>query len=84
MSEEQSESVKDAIADLKQWGEQLAIDDFGIDHSNIAYQQRPDVGHLKLDNIFIQGLHAGNDIAHLVDGLIDFGDRFKLRIVAKA
>ncbi len=81
--EEQWEIVKDAIAHLKRWGVQLAIDDFGMGYSNIAYLQRLDVDQLKLDKIFIQGLDAGNDIAQLVDGLIDFGDRFKLRIVAE-
>ncbi len=81
--EEQWEIVKDAIAHLKRWGVQLAIDDFGMGYSNIVYLQRLDVDQLKLDKLFIQGLDAGNDIAQLVDALIDFGDRFKLRIVAE-
>ena len=81
--EEQWEIVQDAIGHLKRWGVKLAIDDFGMGYSNIAYLQRLDVDQLKLDKVFIQGLTDNNDIAQLADSLIDFGDRFKLSIVAE-
>lgn len=81
--EEQGQVVQDAIARLKQWGSRFAIDDFGTGYSNIAYLQRLDIDQLKLDQLFIKGLEHSNNIAQIVDGLIDFADRIGLTIVAE-
>lgn len=81
--EEHWDVVQDAIAQLKRCGVKLAIDDFGMGYSNIAYLQRLDVDQLKLDKIFIQGLNDSNDMAQLADSLIDLGSRFQLVIVAE-
>ena len=81
--EEQGQVVQDAIARLKQWGSRFAIDDFGTGYSNIAYLQRLDIDQLKLDQLFIKGLEHSNNIAQIVDGLIDFGNRIGLTIVAE-
>jgi sensor c-di-GMP phosphodiesterase-like protein len=81
--EEQGQVVQDAIARLKQWGSRFAIDDFGTGYSNIAYLQKLDIDQLKLDQLFIKGLEHSDNIAQIVDGLIDFGNRIGLTIVAE-
>lgn len=81
--EEQGETVQDAIARLKRWGARLAIDDFGTGYSNIGYLKRLDVDQLKLDQLFIKGLEVDVNIAHIVDSLIDLGNRLELTLVAE-
>lgn len=81
--EEHGQMVQDAIARLKLWDIRFAIDDFGTGYSNIGYLQRLDVEQLKLDQLFIKGLEFDNNMVHIVDSLIDFGDRMGLTIIAE-
>jgi sensor c-di-GMP phosphodiesterase-like protein len=81
--EEHGQMVQDAIARLKLWDIRFAIDDFGTGYANIGYLQRLDVEQLKLDQLFIKGLEFDNNMVHIVDSLIDFGDRMGLTIIAE-
>lgn len=81
--EENGDVVQDTIARLKRCGIRFAIDDFGTGYSNIGYLQKLKVDQLKLDQMFIKGLGQDNHIVQIVDGLIDFGDRMNLTIVAE-
>jgi sensor c-di-GMP phosphodiesterase-like protein len=81
--EEHGQMVQDAIARLKLWDIRFAIDDFGTGYSNIGYLQRLDVEQLKLDQLFIKGLEFDSNMVHIVDSLIDFGDRMGLTIIAE-
>lgn len=62
------------------WGTRFAIDDFGTGYSNIAYLQKLNVDQLKLDQLFIKRIEHTDNLNHIMDGLIDLGNRVGLTL----
>jgi diguanylate cyclase (GGDEF)-like protein len=75
--------VRRVLADLRRLGVRLAIDDFGIGHSSLAYLSRFPVQTLKLDRSFVSGmLHDQHDAA-IVAMLVGLGRSLDLSVVAE-
>jgi EAL domain-containing protein (putative c-di-GMP-specific phosphodiesterase class I) len=71
------------LAALAQLGVTLAIDDFGIGYSSLAYLKRVPIGRLKIDRSFIDGLPDEESDAGIARAIIDMGRALKLQIVAE-
>jgi diguanylate cyclase (GGDEF)-like protein len=73
------------IAQLRDLGLGVSIDDFGAGFTSLAYLGRLAVSELKLDRSFINGLASGDkrrDLA-LVRATIDLGHALAMRVVAE-
>jgi diguanylate cyclase (GGDEF)-like protein len=73
------------IAQLRDLGIGVSIDDFGAGFTSLAYLGRLAVDELKLDRTFIRGLGSGDkgrDLA-LVRATIELGHALQMRVVAE-
>ncbi|MGA7362452.1 MAG: EAL domain-containing protein [Candidatus Dormiibacterota bacterium] len=78
------EASKAAIAELRQLGLGVSIDDFGAGFTSLAYLADLDFSELKLDRSFITRLSAGRarDLA-LVGATIELAHALQLQVVAE-
>jgi diguanylate cyclase (GGDEF)-like protein len=78
-------AFKQVIAQLRDLGLGVSIDDFGAGFTSLAYLGRLAVDELKLDRTFIRGLGTGDkgrDLA-LVRATIELGHALEMRVVAE-
>jgi diguanylate cyclase (GGDEF)-like protein len=78
------ERCKSVIAQLRELGLGISVDDFGAGFTSLAYLGNLAVSELKLDRTFITGLGTGQATdAALVRATIDLGHALGLRVVAE-
>ena len=70
----------DALAAM---GVGLAIDDFGVGYSSLAYLKKFPIHTLKIDRSFVMGLAANESDYAIVSAIINMGHALKLKIVAE-
>jgi len=63
-------------------GVQLAIDDFGVGYSSLAYLRQLPVNHLKIDKTFIAGMREPKNNA-IVRGTVELGHSLGLSVTAE-
>ncbi len=80
---ESSDHILDLFARLNKMGVLLAIDDFGTGHSSLGYLKDFKVGCLKIDMSFVKQIGEGSLSEHLIDNIIDLGQRLSLTLVAE-
>jgi len=61
----------------------LAIDDFGVGYSSLAYLQRLDIDILKIDRSFIQDIESNNNSIALVKAIITMAHNLDVLVVAE-
>lgn len=68
---------------LSQLGVRLAIDDFGVGYSSLAYLKRFPIQRLKIDRSFIRGLPSEESDVGIVEAVINLGRALRLQVVAE-
>lgn len=71
------------LAQLKQAGALIALDDFGVGHSSLAYLKYFPVDLLKLDHNFVQGIGYERKHEHLIETMITLAHRIGAQVVAE-
>lgn len=71
------------LAQLKQTGALIALDDFGVGHSSLAYLKHFPVDLLKLDHNFVQGIGYEKKHEHLMETMITLAHRIGAQVVAE-
>ncbi len=71
------------IQDLKELGVRLAVDDFGIGESGIAYLRALDFDVLKIDKSYISRLADSPDDATITSSMIAMARQLRLEVVAE-
>ncbi|GAA58388.1 diguanylate cyclase/phosphodiesterase [Pseudoalteromonas sp. BSi20652] len=61
----------------------IAIDDFGVGYSSLAYLQRLDIDILKIDRSFIQDLDINENSIALVKAIITMAHNLEVKVVAE-
>ncbi|MBL0667041.1 EAL domain-containing protein [Aeromonas jandaei] len=64
-------------------GVNLAIDDFGTGHSSLNYLNHLNVKILKIDLSFVSQVGSNSLSEHLIDNIIDLGERLGISMIAE-
>src|SRR5690606_20446955 len=72
-----------ALAALREHGVTVALDDFGVGYSSIAYLQRLPVGVLKIDRAFVSGLPHEDEDRSIVGLIVGLGRALGLEVTAE-
>ncbi|MFT5962115.1 MAG: diguanylate cyclase (GGDEF)-like protein/PAS domain S-box-containing protein [Burkholderiaceae bacterium] len=79
---ENTETLIDTMASLKEIGVRLSLDDFGTGYSNLAYLKRFPLDTIKIDRSFISGIGQGDD-AVIAATVITLGHHMNLKVIAE-
>ncbi|HWU02672.1 MAG TPA: EAL domain-containing protein [Novosphingobium sp.] len=71
------------IAEMRQAGAKVAIDDFGIGYSSLAYLAQLDVDYLKIDKLFISALGTASATSRVASQIIQMAKSLDLKTVAE-
>ncbi|WP_313192924.1 putative bifunctional diguanylate cyclase/phosphodiesterase [Shinella zoogloeoides] len=71
------------LARLEAAGFRLAVDDFGMGHSSLAYLVSLHIGRLKIDRSFVSGIATSRENQALISALIGIGRALSIDIVVE-
>jgi len=77
------ERAQDALARLAEMGIKIAIDDFGVGYSSLAYLRNLPVDTIKIDRSFVIGMGYQEDDAAIVHTSVDLAHNLGLDVVAE-
>jgi diguanylate cyclase (GGDEF)-like protein/PAS domain S-box-containing protein len=75
--------TRDSLFDLKALGVSIALDDFGIGYSSLAYLKRFPIDVLKIDQSFVRDMLTDNSDAGIVEAIVQMARSLSLRLVAE-
>jgi diguanylate cyclase len=80
-----SESLKSIamLAELRDMGVRIVIDDFGIGYSSMSYLGRLPIGALKIDKSFVASLLSRREDASIVSAIVGLGRGLGLEVIAE-
>jgi len=81
---EDVETVRQALAKVRDLGVRLAVDDFGTGYSSVGYVRQFPLDTLKIDRSFVQGLTAGAEDAAIAQAIIKMAHALGLSTVAES
>ena len=80
---ENAAPVIELLTRLKQIGVSIAIDDFGIGYSSLAYLKRLPIDMLKIDRTFVSDAITAPDDAAIVVAIITLAHNLRLQVMAE-
>ena len=84
---ESARGISKQLEAIRNLGVRFAIDDFGTGYSNLSYLQKFKAEKLKIDRVFIEKLHSGNnsdeDGEPLVSAIINIAKSIGMKTVAE-
>jgi EAL domain-containing protein (putative c-di-GMP-specific phosphodiesterase class I) len=75
--------TSEILADLRQIGVSIAIDDFGMGHSNLGRLSSVPVSRLKIDRALVQGSDSAGRAATIVGTIVSMARSLGLEVVAE-
>jgi diguanylate cyclase (GGDEF)-like protein len=78
-----TKKIHDTLLSLKDLGVKLAIDDFGIGYSSLAYLQQFPLDFLKIPKEFVDGIANEGPQTRLTQAIISMGNTLGMRMVAE-
>lgn len=80
-----SESLKSIqmLAELRDMGVRIVIDDFGIGYSSMSYLGKLPIGALKIDKSFVASLISRREDASIVGAIVALGRGLGLEVIAE-
>jgi diguanylate cyclase (GGDEF)-like protein/PAS domain S-box-containing protein len=79
---EEAGSPRSRLAELRELGIRLALDDFGAGYSSLSYLRSLAVDTLKIDRSFVSDLRPGKDAA-IVEAVIKMAHAIEMTVVAE-
>ncbi len=76
-------STAQTLHELKQFGCQIAIDDFGVENSNFLRLLELDFDYLKLDGVFIKDIAASSKSRKIVEAVVNLSKTMGIKTVAE-
>jgi EAL domain-containing protein (putative c-di-GMP-specific phosphodiesterase class I) len=71
------------LARLEAAGFRLAVDDFGVGHSSLAYLVSLNIDRLKIDRSFVRGIATSRQNQALISALVGIGHALSIDIVVE-
>ncbi|MDX1584996.1 MAG: EAL domain-containing protein, partial [Thermoanaerobaculia bacterium] len=71
------------LAELKEVGVSISVDDFGTGHSSLSYLKSFPIDTLKIDASFVRDMIDDEDTAEIVNAIIAMGHNLRLKVVAE-
>lgn len=78
-----SVETRDKIMQYRRAGISIAIDDFGIGYSSMAYLKKFEIDYLKIDQSFIQDMTAGKINYAIVKSMIAMAHALDVKVIAE-
>lgn len=78
---EDMEIVKQNINDLREYGFQVAIDDFGVEYSSLSNLGQYEVDYIGLDESLLENILVDERQQNMVQGIIDFAKKIESHIM---
>jgi EAL domain-containing protein (putative c-di-GMP-specific phosphodiesterase class I) len=78
-----TDRAEKVLASLKDLGIRLSLDDFGTGYSSLSYVRRFPVDELKIDRVFVDGIHRDAGTTALVQAIVKLGQGLSLDVVAE-
>ncbi|MCP5433571.1 MAG: EAL domain-containing protein [Alphaproteobacteria bacterium] len=75
--------AQNQLGSLKELGCRIAIDDFGIGYSSLAYLDQLPVDTLKLDGRFVASLGSGGRSQAVISSALELGQRLGIDVLAE-
>ncbi|SDV50350.1 putative bifunctional diguanylate cyclase/phosphodiesterase [Chitinasiproducens palmae] len=80
---QETPALRQTFEALQALGVAVALDDFGIGYSSLAYLRRFPVDRVKIDRSFVKDMHADNDDARIVSSLIVLSHILGMEVTAE-
>ncbi|MGI1670483.1 MAG: sensor domain-containing phosphodiesterase [Neptuniibacter sp.] len=80
---QEADSASDQLEKIRAAGVKIAIDDFGIGYSSLAYLKRFNVNTLKIDRMLVQDINTDADDLAITKAVIALGQSLGLTVVAE-
>lgn len=78
-----NESIRATLHQIKDLGVSITMDDFGTGYSSLSYLWQFPFDKIKIDQSFIQSLHAGKYVAAIIDAVFGLGRSLDITIAAE-
>ncbi len=78
-----TEHVRQLIADCRAWGVAFSLDDFGTGYASLSYLRQIPTDIIKIDQSFVRDLLDDEDNRQLVSGIITLAHVFRRVVVAE-
>jgi EAL domain-containing protein (putative c-di-GMP-specific phosphodiesterase class I) len=75
--------IKEKILQIKKFGCQISIDDFGAGHSNYYRLSQLDVDYIKIDGNIIKNLDKDTFSMQVIQSIVDFAKKSEYPVVAE-
>lgn len=80
---ENYDTVNQFITEVKKYGVEIAIDDFGAGYSNFAYITKLDIDYIKIDGSIIRDINTNITSQIITKTIIDFASQLNIQTVAE-
>jgi EAL domain-containing protein (putative c-di-GMP-specific phosphodiesterase class I) len=80
---ENFDDAGEKLRQLRDFGMEIAIDDFGSGYSSLAYLHRLPISTLKIDRSLVSGMTEESDKTTIVGTIISLAQALKLKVVAE-
>ncbi len=78
-----TDGAERVLRSLKDLGVRLSLDDFGTGYSSLSYVRRFPVDEVKIDRVFVDGIHRDAGTSTLVQAIVKLGQGLSLDVVAE-
>lgn len=75
--------VEAKLIELKKMGVRIAIDDFGVGFSSLAYLKRMPIDEIKIDESLVNEIVSDHDTISIVEAIIMMASKLHLSVVAE-
>jgi len=85
----ESEAIKDFkrvdrfISEVRRYGAQIAIDDFGSGYSNFSYLVKIEADYIKLDGSLIENIDVNESSMIVVETIVNFAKKLGMKTIAE-